>query len=71
MHINEFNPLPNMPILGFSNLAANKDMIAKVGQMRIQLSAWVENIVRKEKLLITSNFSFSHYVFKSSLLLMC
>ena len=25
----------------------------------------VEDIVRKEKLLITSNFSFSHYVFHS------
>ena len=24
------NPLPNMPILGSSNLAANKDMMAKI-----------------------------------------
>ena len=25
-----FNPLPDMPILGFSNLAANKDMTSKI-----------------------------------------
>ena len=32
------NPLPHMPILGFSNSAANKDMMSKYGQMGIQLS---------------------------------
>ena len=37
--------------------------------MDMQLSDWVENIVEKEKLLATSNFSFSHNVFKSCLLL--
>ena len=25
-----FNPLPNMPILGFSSSTANKDMMAKI-----------------------------------------
>ena len=39
-------------------------------QMEIQISDRVENIVDKEKLLVTSNFSFSHNVFKSSLFLM-
>ena len=38
--------------------------------MGIELSDWVENIVGKEKLLITSNFSFSNKLFKSCLLLM-
>ena len=43
----------------------------KYGQMGIELSDRVENIVgKKEKLLIMSNFSFSHNVFKSRLLLM-
>ena len=27
---NDFNPLPDMPILGFSNSAANKDMMSKI-----------------------------------------
>ena len=26
----QFNPVPNMSILGFSNSAANKDMISKI-----------------------------------------
>ena len=34
-----FNPLPDVPILGFSNSAENKDMMSKkYGQMGIQLS---------------------------------
>ena len=66
-----FNPLPDMPILGFSNSAANKDMSPKYGQMGIQLSDLVETLWEKEKLLVTSNFSFSHNVFKSCLYLMC
>ena len=36
-----------MPILGSSNSEANKYMMAKIGQMGIQLSTWVENIVEK------------------------
>ena len=46
-----------MSFLG--NSAANEDM-----------NFWVENIVGKEKLLIMSNFFFSHNVFKSCLMLM-
>ena len=36
-----------MPILDFSNSAGNKDIYQKYGQMGIQLSDWVENIVGK------------------------
>ena len=43
-----------MPTLGFSNSAANKDIISKIkilsqkyGQVGIQLSDWVEDIVGK------------------------
>ena len=41
----QINPLPDLPVLVFSNSAANKDM--KYGQMGIQLSDGVENIVGK------------------------
>ena len=67
-----FNPLPDMPILGSSNSATNKDMIER------NVDKWGYNYVieyktlwEKEKLLVTSNFSFSHNVFKSCLVLMC
>ena len=59
-----------MPILCSSILKANKDRMSKNGQMKIQLSDWVENIVGKEKLLVISNFSLSQNVFKSCPLLM-
>ena len=36
-----------MPILGSSNLAANKDTMSKIWTNGIQLSDWVENIVGK------------------------
>ena len=39
-----------MPILGSSNSAANNDMMWKYGQIGIQLSDWVENIVGKEEI---------------------
>ena len=59
-----------MPILGRLIQQQIKIWCQKYGQMEIQLSDWVENIVEKEKLLVTSNFSFFHNVFKSCLLLM-
>ena len=37
-NLQEFNPSPDMPILGSSISAANKDMMAKYRQMGIQLS---------------------------------
>ena len=60
-----------MPILGSSNSAANKDMMSKI------MNKWgynnliqLETLWEKEKLLVKSNFSFSHNVFKSCFLLM-
>ena len=41
------SPLPDMPIIGFPNSAANKDAMSKYGQIGIPLSDWVENIVGK------------------------
>ena len=39
-----------MPVLGSSNSAVNKDMMSKNGQMGIQVSDWVENIVGKREI---------------------
>ena len=39
--------------------------------MEIKVNELIANIWEKEKLLVTSNFSFSHNVFKSFRLLMC
>ena len=36
-----------------------------------KLSEWIENTVKEEKLLVTSNFSFSHSVFKRLILQTC
>ena len=41
------NPFNDMPILGSSDSAANKDMLSKIWKMGIQLSDRVENIVGK------------------------
>ena len=41
----DFNPLPDMPILGSSNSAANKDMMAKIWKK------WGYNYLLKEKTL--------------------
>ena len=63
MEFSRINPLPDMPILGYSNSTANKDMMSKIwtdGDTVISLS-WK---------LVTSNFSFSHNGFKCCLLLM-
>ena len=64
------NPLYDMPILGSPNSVANSDMMSK------NMDKWGYNYLieqktlwEKEKLLVTSNFSFSHNVFKSCLLL--
>ena len=60
-----------MPILGSPIQQQIKIWCQKYEQMGMQLSDWVENIVEKEKLLIMSNFFFSHNVLKSCLLFMC
>ena len=63
------NPQPHMAILGSINSAANRDMMSK------KMDKWGYNYLigektlwEKEKLLVTSNFFFSHNVFKSCLL---
>ena len=60
-----------MPILGSSNSTANKGMMSKI-RTNGGYSYLIElkTLWEKEKLLVTSNFSFSHNVFKSCLLLM-
>ena len=45
-----FIPLPHMPILDSSNSTANKDIMSKCGQIEIQISDRVENIVGKEEI---------------------
>ena len=45
-----------MPILGFSDLAANKDMMSKYGQIEIQLSNLVENIKGKGEIACYKQF---------------
>ena len=66
-----FNPLPDMPILGSSHLAANKDMMAKIWTNGDTVTCLSRKQWEKEKFLVTSNFSFAHHVFKSSLLFTC
>ena len=45
-----FNPLPDTPILGSSNSAANENMMSKIWTNEVQLSGSVENIVGKEEI---------------------
>ena len=68
------NPLLSMPVLGFSNSAANKDMSKIWANGKIVTSNSAANKDMSEiwvnGKIVTSNFSFSHNVFKSCLLLM-
>ena len=50
------NPSPDMPILGFSNSAPNKDTMSKYEQIGIQLSDWVENIVGRGEITCYEQF---------------
>ena len=50
------NPFPDMPILGSSNSAANKDVMSKYGQVGIQLPDLVENIVAKGEIACNEQF---------------
>ena len=66
-----FNPLPDMPILDSSSSAADKNMMSKIltnGGYNFLIEQ--KTLWEKEKLLFTSNFFFSHNVFKSCQLLM-
>ena len=53
---NRFLPLPYMPILGFSNSGANKNMVSKIWTNGIQLSDWVGNIVGKGEIALNEQF---------------
>ena len=63
LDISTFNPLPDIPILGSSNSEVHKDMMSIYGQMGIQWSDWVENIVGKGEIARYEQFSFSHNFF--------
>ena len=61
---NVFNPFPQDKILGQVKLKAFADDKLNVTKMIISVFDRVENIVRKGEIACTSNFSFSHNVFK-------
>ena len=56
------NPFPKWQILDFSKLKEFADDNFEFDQNGRKFFQWVENTV--EKLLVTTNFSFSHIVFK-------
>ena len=58
------NPLPDDNILDWSKLKAFADDKLNVTKMIISVFDRVENIVGKGEIACTSNFSFSHNVFK-------
>ena len=59
------NPLPNVKILDLSRLKALAyDKINVVQELKFGVGR-VESIAEKEKMLVTSIFSFSHKVFYS------
>ena len=62
------NPLPNDKILDVTKLKAFADDKLKVGRMMIVLLEDWKTLWEKEKMLVTSIFSFSHSVFQSVLL---
>ena len=62
-----FNSLPNSRIFDWSKLKGFADNKSNMAQVIAILFDRVENIVGKEKMLVTSIFSFSHNVFKKLL----
>ena len=59
-----FNPFPHDKILDLTKLKAFADEKLNVSKMIISVFDRVENIVGKGEIACTSNFSFSHNVFK-------
>ena len=59
-----FNPLPDDIILDRSKLKQSADDSFKFDESSRKFSKGIETLWVKEKLLIMSNFSFSHSVFK-------
>ena len=58
------NPFPKWQILDFSEMKAFADDISNLTKMAKSSPNVLKTLWEKEKLLITSNFSFSHSVFK-------
>ena len=65
------NPFPHDKILGQTKLKAFADDKLNVTKMVISVFDRVENIVGKREITCTSNFSFSHNVFKRLLSQSC
>ena len=61
-------PFPKQQILDFSKLKEFADYKFEFNENGRKFSKRVENTVEKEKLLVTSNFSFSNSVFKRFIL---
>ena len=66
-----FNPFPHDKILDLTKLKAFADEKLNVSKMIISVFDRVENIVGKGEIACTSNFSFSHNVFKRLLSQRC
>ena len=64
---NLINPFPHDKILDQTKLKAFAHDKLNVTKMIISVFDRVENIVGKGEIAFTSNFSFSHHVFKSLL----
>ena len=63
-HCSLINPFPHDKILGLTKSKAFADDKLNVTKMVISVFDRVENIVGKGEIACTSNFSFSHNVFK-------
>ena len=66
-----FNPLPDNNFLDWTRLKAFADNKLNAGNLKISVFEMLETLWEKEKMLVTSIFSFSHNVFKSHLFQGC
>ena len=70
--INEFIPLPSDKILDWSKFKAfANDKIIKTQKFKFAFEKSTKHCAKKEKMLVTSIFSFFHNVFKSFLFQRC
>ena len=65
MDLLTLNPLPDEKLLNWSKLKEIADDILKCIESEKKVLYRVETLWEKEKLVVTSNFSFSHDVFYS------
>ena len=63
-HFDALIPFPKLPISDSSKLKGFADANSKLDENGRKFSKRIENTVEKEKLLVMSNFSFSHSVFE-------